>query len=477
MRKKKNASGHRLDPARRDGDTVGVLAADALRVAAGFLDSIESDAVAPRESLVDDARVCRVMAEAVGRAPLKNSSRVLAPTDLGGRFFTLTERMWRNTEVAGYLLGHVADLLEAQPAADGALKNRLLVDAQRLRQVATLVRLAPNGLLGPRLTELMPLLRGLENPREGERPFPSLLIDGVTGDAEFWAAAQDAYRIVVGGELDDLPAQARAVWAGKLAMSWLRRRDDGQPLTEAETRRIAEAVQAPREPWTRAPFIPGDWSEQDPEAAAAVLTLIGAHHRLGPAGTPFPLAGFCDRVRTLPLRCHGGVMLIEVQGRVEGGSVGIASFLLTDDQVLAIDGTSAWIHDLNDAVGPHLLDEGARLDYVRLFMNTVRNGGERFQPVESFEGVADRAIDADALHALCAGHARLIEASGFDAEGRWLFLLVVCHQRAFFASALALTPDGMLEMVGEDMLAADVPVREERMEGLFAILEPEVAIP
>ncbi|RZJ98619.1 MAG: hypothetical protein EON88_00005, partial [Brevundimonas sp.] len=65
MRKKKNASGHRLDPARRDGDTVGVLAADALRVAAGLLDSIESDAVAPRESLVDDARVCRVMAEAV----------------------------------------------------------------------------------------------------------------------------------------------------------------------------------------------------------------------------------------------------------------------------------------------------------------------------------------------------------------------------------------------------------------------------
>ena len=465
-----------LDPARREGDTVGVLAADALRVAAGFLDSIESDAVADRESLAEDARVCRVMAEAVGRAPLNNSSRVLAPTDLGGRFFTLTERMWRNTEVAGYLLGHVADLLEALPAADGALKNRLLVDAQRLRQVATLVRLAPNGRLDPRLAELMPLLRGLEKPREGERPFPSLLIDGVTGDAEFWAAAQDAYRIVVGGELDDLPAQARAVWASKLAVAWLRRRDEGQPLTEAEAARIAEAVRAPREPWSRAPLIPGDWSEQDPEAAAAVLNLIGAHHRLGPARTPFPLAGFCDRVRTLPLRCHGGVMLIEVQGRVEGGAVGIASFLLTDDRVLAVDGTSAWVHDLNDAVGPHLMEEGARLDYVRLFMNSVRNGGERFQPVESFEGLADRTTDADALYALCVGHARSIEPAGFDAGGRWLFLLVVCHQHAFFASALALTPDGMLEMVGENMLAADVPVRPERMEGLFTILEPEVAI-
>ena len=466
-----------LDPARREGDTVGVLAAAALRVAADILDSIDSDAVADRESLAEDARVCRVMAEAVGRAPLNNSSRVLAPTDLGGRFFTLTERMWRNAEVAGYLLGHVADLLEALPAADGALKNRLLVDAQRLRQVATLVRLAPNGRLGPRLTELMPLLRGLDKPREGERPFPSLLIDGVTGDAEFWAAAQDAYRIVVGGELDDLPAQARAVWAGKLAMSWLRRRDDGQPLTEAETRRIAEAVHAPREPWSRTPFVPGDWSEQGPEAAVAVLNLIGAHHRLGPARTPFPLAGFCDRVRTLPLRCHGGVMLIEVQGRVEGGTVGIASFLLTDDRVLAIDGTSAWIHDLNDAVGPHLREEGARLDYVRLFMNSVRNDGERFQPVESADSLADRATDPDAVHALCAGHARLIEPGGFDADGRWLFLLVVCHHRAFFATALALTPDGLLEMVADDMLVDTLPVRSERMDGLFAILDTEETSP
>jgi hypothetical protein len=475
MRKKKNASGHRLDPALRKGDTVGSLASDALGMAADVLESLESGN-GPADA-ADKARVCRAVAKAMVDRPLGNSSRVLRPTDLDGRYFTLTERAWPNAEVAEFLLTDTAGLMEALPGADGALKNQLRIDAQRLRQVATLVRLAPNGRLGPRLTELMPLLRGLEKPRDGEQPFPPLLIDGVTGDPVFWSAAQDVYRIVAGREIDDLPAQAQAVWAGKLAMAWLRRRDEGRPLTEAEAALIAEAVRAPREPWTRAPFIPGDWREQDPEAAAAVLNLIGAHHRLGPTRTPFPLAGFCDRVRTLPLRCHGGVMLIEVQGRVEGGTVGIASFLLTDDQVLAIDGTSAWIHDLNDAVGPHLLDEGARLDYVRLFMNSVRSGGERFQPVESFESLANRATDDDALHALCVGHARSIEPSGFDAEGRWLFVLVVCHQRAFFAAALALTPDGMLEMVGEDMLAADVPVREERMEGLFAILEPEVAIP
>lgn len=461
-----------LDPARRDGDTVGALAADALRVAARFLDSIEGDAIGPRESLVDDARVCRNIADAVAQNPLRNSSRVLAPTDLGGRFFTLTERMWTNAEVAAYLMGHVADLMEALPAADGALRNQLLLDAQRLRQVSAVISLAPNARLGSRLTELLPLLRALEKPIEGERPFPPLLIDGVTADPVFAAAAEDAYRIVTGRELTDLPGMAAAVWSGKLAMAWLRTRDRGWPLTGTEAAAVAEAVRHPRAPWSRAPGIPGEWADLGPEAAAEVLRLIGAHHRVGPARAPFPVAGFCDRVRTLPLRCHRGVMLIETQGRVGGGAVGIATFLLTEDKVLAVDGGSVWIHDLNDAVGFHLGDDGTRLDYVRLFMNSVRHEGERFQPVEAYEALAHRAIDTDALRDLCVGHARLIEPAGFDAEGRWLFLAVLCYRQAFFAAGLALTPDGQLEMI-DDRTLAEAPVRSERMEGLFAVVEAE----
>ncbi|PQZ81788.1 MULTISPECIES: hypothetical protein [unclassified Brevundimonas] len=465
-----------LDPARREGDTVGVLAGDALRVAADFLDSIESDDADARKTLTDEAGVCRKMAEAVALAPLRNSSRVLAPTDLDGRFFTLTERMWPNAVVASYLLGHTADLMEALPAADGELKNRLLLYAQRLQRVRTLLDLAPNAQLGPRLTELMPLLRELVRPVEGETPFPPLLIDGVTADPIFHAAAQDAYRIVVGRELDDLPAMASAVWSGKLALAWLRVREKGWPLTAVEAAQLAEAVRSPRKPWSRAPAVPGDWIDLDPEAAGEVLRLISAHHRVGSARAPFPLAGFCDRVRALALRCHGGVMLIETQGRVSGGATGIAAFVLTEDKVLAVDGTSAWIHNLNDAVGPHLQDEGARLDYIRLFMNCVRHDGERFQPTESFEDLADRATDIDLLRDLCVGHARVIEPAGFDAEGRWLFLLVVCHRQGFFAIGLALAPNGVVEMIDDTLLADGVPVRSERMDGLFVILEPKEAI-
>ena len=105
-------------------------------------------------------------------------------------------------------------------------------------------------------------------------------------------------------------------------------------------------------------------------------------------------------------------------------------------------------------------------------MNCVRHEGERFQPVEAYEALAHRATDSDALRDLCVGHARLIEPAGFDAEGRWLFLAVLCYRQAFFAAGLALTPDGQLEMIDDRMLA-EAPARSERMEGLFSVLEAE----
>ena len=53
-----------LDPALRVGDTVGVLASDALLAAACFLDTVESDDASAAETLAGNARMCRALAEA-----------------------------------------------------------------------------------------------------------------------------------------------------------------------------------------------------------------------------------------------------------------------------------------------------------------------------------------------------------------------------------------------------------------------------
>lgn len=462
-----------LDPALRVGDTVGVLASDALLAAARFLDTVESDDASAAETLAGNARMCRTLAEAVARAPLGSCRRIVGPDDLGGRFFTLTEQTWSNAEVAVFLLADTARIMEMLPAIDGALKNRLLRDAQGLRRVEALIRLAPNATLGPRLDALTPLLRTLERPREGERPFPPMLIDGTTSDPEFWETAQDVYRIIVGRELDDLPAQAQAVWSGKLAVAWHRLRDRARPLSQAQVQQIDDAARHPSGPWSRPPLIPGDWTELEPEAAASVLRLIATRFHLGPSSTPLPLAAFCDRVRTCPARCYGDAVLVEVQGRLVGGTSGIATFLITEDDIHGADGASAWIHDLNETRGVRLTDEEARLEYVRLFMNLVRNDDERFQLAESFQVMADRAEDAETLRALCIDHTAPPAPAGFDEEGRWRFVATIAYGGALFVAVLALRPDGLLEMTDDEMLVEDVRLRRERMDGLFVVLEPK----
>lgn len=466
-----------LDPRRRAGETVGGLARDALALAANFLESVRSDDTAHDRRARDEARVCRAIGGAVARAPLGDAYRVLKPDDLDGRFFTRTERVVTNTEVSLYLLDHAAGLMQSLPAVDGALANQLRVQARALQQVEQLLRVAPNATLGARLDELLPLLRRLERPTAGERPFPPLLIDGVTADPVFHAAAQDAYRIVVGRELEDLPPMATAVWSGKLALAWLKVRDTGQPLTTVEAAGIRQALDQPQTSWSRAPLLAGDWRDLDPDTGASVLRLIGVHHRVGTQRTPLPLAAFCDRVRSRPLACFDGAMLIETQGRLTGGVTGIAAFVVTGDQVVAVDGSSAWIHDLNDLAGSHLQSPEARLDYVRLFMNSVRHEGELFQPLEAVEALSHRVVRPEALRELLEPRARPITPAGFDEEGRWLFALTVCYRQAVFETRLALTPDGILEMVGDDLLLENLPVRSERMEGLFVTADLETPAP
>ena len=58
-----------------------------------------------------------------------------------------------------------------------------------------------------------------------------------------------------------------------------------------------------------------------------------------------------------------------------------------------------------------------------------------------------------------------------------MFALTVCYRQALFEAKLALTPDGLLEMVGDDLLLEDLPVRSERMEGLFVTADLETPAP
>ena len=72
-----------------------------------------------------------------------------------------------------------------------------------------------------------------------------------------------------------------------------------------------------------------------------------------------------------------------------------------------------------------------------------------------------------------APHVRDILPDGFDDEGYRRFRATICYGDALFDAVFALTPDGLLEMVDDEPVAEGLPLRKERLEGLFLVLDEE----
>lgn len=443
-----------------------------LAKAGDFLAAVEVDNEDAKEALKANGRVCRAMAAALPTAPFADSAAVLSSTDLGGRFFTRGQRVWTNATVAAFLLSDTARIIETARAENSNALKSLAESATTLREIASLLDLAPGGRVGSRLNEILPYLRQLRS-LEHSSEIPALsssALDLAMADPEFQALSEDAFQAKFGRELKDSHELTQIHWTRRLAGIWLQRSLGAVPLDQGDVEHIRHALAHPRHDWCRAPLVGGKWTDLQTENATAVLCLVSAYNRAGPSGTPFALAWFCDRVRSRALKCFGGkAILVETQGQPEGGTCGIASFVITDHGASLVSGVSDWLHDLNAQVGPHLNDAEARLDYLRLFLNCVRNDGERFQPLEGPGDLDDRTEDENARN-LCAAHARPIAAEGFDEEGRWLYRAVVLYAGTLFSSAIAMSPDGQLEMIEDTVIAEEIAVPRERMIGPFVVL-------
>lgn len=459
--------------------TVAECAARALRDAAGFLNIA---ATGEQEEAAASARhradVCRRIAATIASHPSSSIRAVLRPDDLEGRFETGTERVHALADAACWLLRETAAAMRDAWARDDVAANSLRELAYALERAAHLLELAPNAGFGARLRECLPYLQKLQAGENALPPGPGCLteiedawldVPGLLAEPRFHALARDCCRMRDGRDLDEMPAQVREVWSARLAGHWRRRNSGKQPLRPPEMERLDHAVRHPRFGWASPPQMPGNWHELAPSDAVAVLALIGQWHRAGDRRAPFPLAHACDRVRTRRLACYDGALLVEVQGLSGNGRVGVASFLLADDGVHAIDGRSLWLHERNELFGTGLDGPDAWLDYLRLFATCVHADEGAFWPLESTDDLLVRALDVESVRAACTPHAHPIRPCGYDEEGRRLFSAVVCYGQNLYESVFALAPDGLLEMVDDSPLAADLPLRLMRMDGLFLV--------
>jgi hypothetical protein len=134
-------------------------------------------------------------------------------------------------------------------------------------------------------------------------------------------------------------------------------------------------------------------------------------------------------------------------------------FYLTDQgNLFRLNGTSPPIHEVN-AKAPIKVNENNVLEYLRFFCYFVRGEEGPFYIAESMDD-PNMPPDMDQnTRTVIEGSIRGATFEGMNEQGHFLCNAVVFYSNALFTADFAIQPGGMIEMLDDEPIVADLPVR------------------
>jgi hypothetical protein len=136
-------------------------------------------------------------------------------------------------------------------------------------------------------------------------------------------------------------------------------------------------------------------------------------------------------------------------------------YYLTDQgNLFRLNGTSPPIHEVN-AKAPIKITEKNVLEYLRFFCFFVRGEEGPFYIAESMADTNMPAEMDETTRSVVEGTVRPASFAGMNDQGYYLCDAVVFYSNALFIANFAVQPTGMIEMLDDEPIAADLPVKVE----------------
>lgn len=133
-------------------------------------------------------------------------------------------------------------------------------------------------------------------------------------------------------------------------------------------------------------------------------------------------------------------------------------YLTLKGELTRLDGTSPPIHQMN-AEAPIKLTEDNILDYLRFFCFFVRGDEGPFLVSETMDTYGlPQNMDATTSKAI-EGVLRPATYEGKNEDGHYLCDAIVFYSNALFLANFAIQQSGMIEMLEDDPLVQDLPVK------------------
>ena len=140
----------------------------------------------------------------------------------------------------------------------------------------------------------------------------------------------------------------------------------------------------------------------------------------------------------------------------------LSIYYLTDQgNLFRLNGTSPPIHEVN-AKAPIKVNEENVLEYLRFFCFFVRGEEGPFYIAESMEDPNMPQEMDDTTRSVIEGTIRGANFEGMNEQGHLLCDAVVFYSNALFIANFAVQTTGMIEMLDDEPIAADLPVKVDR---------------
>ncbi len=185
--------------------------------------------------------------------------------------------------------------------------------------------------------------------------------------------------------------------------------------------------------------------------------LVGFLEQVNPIGGKHKVSAASTKVEYRMLPFYDNVAMIRVKDPSWAPDLFI--YYLTDQGNLYwLNGTSPPIHEVNAKAPVKITDDNV-LEYLRFFCFFVRGEEGPFLIAESMEDpYIPKNID-DRTRSVIEGTIRPASYEGKNEKGFFLCDAVVYYSNALFIANFAVQPGGMIEMLDDEPIAADLSVK------------------
>jgi len=196
------------------------------------------------------------------------------------------------------------------------------------------------------------------------------------------------------------------------------------------------------------------WQQVQGAQLEPFLKLINPIQAKWTANAATATAAWCQ----LPF--YTSIGLVRVDDTAWPAGTGPFWFLAKQGRMFLLDGSSAPIHDANEA-DPIKVSEANSLDYLRFFCYFVHGDEGPFLIVENIDHSAlDKGKLDDSTRKVIEGAIRPATFEGKTPEGALEASAMVLYGNALFSARFSMTENGMIEMIDDEPVAADLPVKK-----------------